>query len=222
MASTERLSETMTDQRWKPGDEVEIIASRIRLRSLRPTDVGDVAPSWYGDKERRRHIWSPNMPETKFLKGLAEAADNVQYFALLAFIRETGEPIGLSKGQVMNEGADSLYVATTLLGDRGREGLMWGYEMTSAALWFAMKHLPVTGISMRIYEDNEDVVKMTKLSGYRLHRTYAEDGASGRRNVLDLRKTREEWLARYEKRFSRYLVQCAPELSSLNLRGSLP
>lgn len=204
------LEDDMTNQSWTPGEEVEIVASRVRLRSLRPDDVPeDRVPSWYGDKERRKFIWSPDMDERQFLRKLSQVVDNRNFFALLAIERSTGNPIGLVKGQVAKEGQDSVFVITTLIGDPTREGLMRGYEMTSATLWFATTHLPIDAISMRIYEGNESVAKMVELSGYELHHSYEEATPGGTRRVLDFRKGSKDWVETFAKRFGHFVVSKA-------------
>lgn len=195
---------------WSPGEKVEILTSRYVLSSLSEADVGEECPTWYGDDERREHIWSPDMPATKFLRGLSQAVDNENYFALLARPREGGDPIGLIKGQVMVEGAKPIYVVTTLLGQRSKEGWMSGYEMTSGAIWFALLHLGVREISLRIYEGNETALAMVQHSGYELRQTYEERSPKGLRRVFDYRKARDSWLAKNAEKFSHYVVRrCA-------------
>lgn len=196
------------EEAWHPGQEVEIIAHRLRLRSLRATDVpADGVPAWYGDGDRRRHIWSPPIGASQFLRGLADHCDQRSYFALLAFLRANDEPVGLAKGQVLREREEVLFVLTTLLGDRGHESLMLGYEITSAALWFAVNHLPINQISMRIYEDNEKTIELVKAFGYTLHGVVEEKGQGASRRVCDYRKSRDDWIRRYESRFRAWIVR---------------
>jgi hypothetical protein len=198
-------------QKWTPGAEVEVLATRLRLRSLRESDIpGDEVPPWYGDAARREHVWTPPIKTAQFLRGLAKACNHKEFFAFLALVRDTDEPVGMSKGQIIKDGDESLFVMTTLLGQARHESLMWGYEISSAVLWFAMTHLPVDGISLRIYDKNQTVVQMIEDSGYTRHRSYDEKTPEGTKLVHDYRKSKEAWLARYRPRFSDWIVRKAP------------
>jgi RimJ/RimL family protein N-acetyltransferase len=175
---------------------------RLSIRPLRAEDVegGDGVPSWYGDEARRRHFWSPDMPASEYLRGLASTCDMKRYFAFLFSLRETGEKVGLVNVQLALDGERVLLVLSLLVGSTDHAGQRLGVEASGAVVWLLLHHIPISHLSLRISADNETSIRLAEGFGYTRYGTVPALTSASGAEVLDYRIVKERWLERNQDR----------------------
>ncbi len=170
-----RIKSTMPQ--WKPGRLIDVQSETFQVRSLLMSDViaqDGNEPPWYGDSERRAKVWSPKMTTTDYLTGLIGACDQQKLFAFLLSCSKTNRSVGFAKAQLAQEGDESLFIPTIVVGDAEDQGSRFGVQAALLLSWFAFAACAASQISLRIYADNAIAIRRAEQFQFILHASREE------------------------------------------------